>query len=112
MRTKDAPLRLKKPQKFNLDKRTPNGAIFNAKVHNGKIVWIKASTNAIAEDWAKELSGTVASRIGKNGKRYTFIQGVYVGENLLKGISDGDNIKVIAIIQDDGRWSAISSTKI
>ena len=112
LRTKDATLRLKKPQKFNLDKRTPNGAIFNAKVHNGKIVWIKASTNAIAEDWAKELSGTVASRIGKNGKRYTFIQGVYVGENLLKGISDGDNIKVIAIIQDDGRWSAISSTKI
>lgn len=60
--------------------------------------------------YAKELkegSGIASIRTDRNGKKYTIISDSYVGENLLKGINDGQQIKILALQQNDGRWAAI-----
>lgn len=101
-------IRLRKPTKFQLKKRTPNGSIFDVKLHDGKIVWIKEHVGSISEPWLKETSGEVLLRTDKNGKKYAIISGSYIGENLLKNIKDGQRIKFLSFQQKDGRWAAIS----
>ena len=108
LRTANDTIRLRKPAKFQLKKRTPNGSIFDVKLHDGKIVWIKEHVGSISESWLKETNGEVLLRTDKNGKKYAIISGSYIGENLLKGIVDGQRIKFLSIQQKDGRWSAIS----
>lgn len=111
LRTANDTVRLRKPAKFRLNRRTLNGAIFDVKLHNGKIVWIKEHIGSLSESWLKEISGEVHLRTDRNGKKYAIISGSYVGENLLKGINGGQTIKVLSIQQKDGRWSAISIIK-
>lgn len=101
-------LSLKKPAKFGLAPRTPNGTPFTIKTHDGKIVWIRQAQTIPQVPWLKEVSGTIQQRTDRKGNRYTIIQGVYVGEKILKGTADGQTIKALAIQQEDGRWSAIS----
>lgn len=101
-------LTLKKPVKFGLVPRTPNGTPFSAKTHEGKIVWIRQNQKTPQVPWLKEVSGTITLRTDRKGNRYAVIQGVYVGGKLLKGKEDGQSIKALAIQQEDGRWSAIS----
>ena len=101
-------LTLKKPAKFGLAPRTPNGTPFSVKTHDGKIVWIRPNQSTPHFPWLKEVSGTIRLKTDRKGNRYTIIQGVYVGEKLLKRMEDGRAIKVLAIQQEDGRWSAIS----
>ena len=108
LRTAKSTERLRKPAKFGLNRHTSNGAAFDIKVNDGKIVWIKQHTGAINESWLKEDSGEVRIRTDRNGKSYTLISGTYVGEKFLKGISEGQQIKVVSIKQDDGRWRAIA----
>ena len=108
LRTANDTIRLRKPSKFRLNRRTPNGAIFDVKLQNRGIVWIKEHTGNLSVSWLKEISGEVKLRTDKNGKKYAIISGSYVGENLLKGIEDGQRIKFLSIQQKDGRWSAIS----
>ena len=108
LRTANDTIKLRKPAKFRLNRRTPNGAIFDLKLHDGRIVWIKEHTGSLSVSWLKEISGEVRLRTDRNGKKYTIISGSYVGENLLKGINDGQRIKFLSIRQTDGRWSAIS----
>lgn len=107
LRTANDTIRLRKPTKFQLNKRTPNGAIFDIKLEDGRIVWIKEHTGSLSVSWLKEISGEVILRTDRNGKNYAIISGSYVGENLLKGINDGQRIKFLSIKQKDGRWSAI-----
>lgn len=111
LRTAGDTIRLRKPTKFRLNRRTPNGAIFDVKLNDGKIVWIKEHAGYISEPWLKEVSGDVLLRTDKNGKKYAIIAGSYVGEDLLKGIHEGQRIKVLSIQQKDGRWSAVSIIK-
>lgn len=108
LRTAKDTVRLRKPTKFQLNRRTPNGAIFDVKLHDGNIVWIKEHIGSLSESWLKEISGEVHSRTDRNGKKYAIISGSYIGENLLKGINDSERIKILSIQQKDGRWSAIS----
>jgi tetratricopeptide (TPR) repeat protein len=108
LRTSSDTIRLRKPTKFQLSKHTPNGAIFDIKLQNGRIVWIKEHTGSLSVSWLKEISGDVLLRTDRNGKKYAIVSGSYVGENLLKGINDGQRIKFLSIKQQDGRWSAIS----
>lgn len=108
LRTENSTVRLRKPTKFGLNRHTPNGATFDIKINNGKVVWIKQHTNSVNESWLKEDSGEVRLRTDRNGKNYTLISGTYVGEKFLKGISEGQQIKVLSIKQDDGRWRAIA----
>ena len=111
LRTAKDTVRLRKPAKFRLNRRTPNGAIFDVKLHDGKIVWIKEHIGSLSESWLKEISGEVHSRTDRNGRKYAIVSGSYIGESLLKGINDGERIKILSIQQKDGRWSAISILK-
>ena len=108
LRSQTGTLTLKKPAKFGLAPRTPNGTLFSVKTHEGKIVWISPNQTTPKVPWLKEVSGTIQMRTDRKGNPYTIIQRVYVGEKLLKGTADGQVIKVLAIQQEDGRWSAIS----
>lgn len=108
LRTEKSTERLRKPTKFGLNRHTLNGTAFDIKVNNGRVVWIKQHTGAINESWLKEDSGEVRIRTDRNGKSYTLISGTYVGEKFLKGFSEGQQIKVASIKQDDGRWRAIA----
>lgn len=108
LRTANDTIRLRKPTKFRLNNRTPNGAIFEVKLYDRKIAWIKERIERISVSWLKEVSGEVHLRTDRNGKRYAIINGSYVGEKLLNGINDGQRIKFLSIQQNDGRWSAIS----
>lgn len=112
LRTKDGVLRLKKPGKYGLKHRYKNGAVFEVKILENRIVWIQPSQeNPLLQDWIKRAEGTIKIRIDRKGNKYSIIKEVYINEKLLTGINDRDNVKVIAIRQEDGRWSAISLAK-
>lgn len=100
--------RIKKPAKYGLPPRCPNGTSFSIKVLNDKIVWIKQNAELPALDWVREVTGKVRIVKDRNGNPYAIIQKVYVGAKLLSGIEDGQKIKVLAIKQEDGRWSALN----
>lgn len=108
LRTQDGMVRLRKPAKFGLPKRMPNGAILDLRLHDGKPVWVKQHTGSVEAAWLKEISGTVQLRIDRNGQQYAIVEGAYVGANLLKNVADGQTIRVLAQRQDDGRWAAIT----
>lgn len=111
LRTSDTTIRLRKPTKFGLKKRTVNGSVFDVRVHDNKIVWIREHVDKVSVSWLKEISGEVHLRTDRNGKKYAIIGGAYVSESLLMGIEDGREIKILSIQQKDGRWSAISLLK-
>lgn len=111
LRTENSIIRLRKPTKFQLNKRTPNGTIFDVKLQSDKIVWIKHHIGSISESWLKEHNGEAHIRTDRNGKKYAIISGSYISENLLQGIRDGQEIDVLSILQKDGRWSAVSILK-
>ena len=113
LRSRDGFLRLKKPSKYALDSKAKNGSVFDVKVHNGKIVWIKSSTvNPLHQDWIRKIEGPVDIRKDRNGKDYALLDGAYIDRRYLIGISDSQYVKIIALQQEDGRWSAISLTEI
>ena len=113
LKTKDGIIRLKKPNKFGLDNRVINGTFFDIKIHEDKIVWIKASEEkTLEQDWIKKQEGIVRRRVDRNGKTYAILDKTYVGEKLLGNVADGQNVKIVAVRQDDGRWSAISLIKL
>ena len=105
--TQSKRLFLKKPLKFGLDKKAPDGTIFEAKLLKDKIVWIKPVESEPTLDWLKQATGTVQRRTNKDGKPYAIIDKIYVGERLLKNIADGQTITVIATKRDD-KWNAIA----
>lgn len=100
--------RLKKPAKFGLDNQMPDGAMFQIKTLNNKIVWIKKSDDMPSVSWLKVVSGTIRCRTDRNGKTYAIVDGVYVSEKLLRHITDGQTINLLAMQQEDGRWQAIT----
>lgn len=108
LRTAESDLKLRKPAKFGLNRLTANGVAFDVKIYNKEIVWIKEHVGVISEPWLKEQSGEVHMRIDRKGRRYAIIAGTYVGERLLKGVSEGQQIKVLSIREEDGRWRAVS----
>ena len=111
LRTGNDAVRLRKPAKFGLDRRTPIGAIFDVKLQDDRIVWIKAHGGSVSEPWLKEVSGEVRRRTDRNGKKFAIISGSYVGENLLRGVNEGQTVKALSVQQKDGRWSAVSIIK-
>jgi tetratricopeptide (TPR) repeat protein len=113
LRTKNGIVRLKKPSKFGLNNRMRNGTLFDIKLYNGRVVWIKSSEqNPLQQNWIKKQEGIVRLRVDRNGKTYAILDKTYVGEKLLRDVADGQNVKIVAISQEDGRWSAISIAKL
>ena len=113
LKTKASIVRLKKPAKFGLDNRMRNGSLFDIKLYEGGIVWIKSSEqNTLQQDWIKKQEGAVRLRVDRNGKTYAILDNTYVREKLLRNVADGQNVEIIAVRQEDGRWSAISLEKI
>lgn len=101
-------MRLRKPSKFGLNKRTENGATFDIKTLDNKIVWIKEHVGPINTSWLKECYGQITLRNDRNGHNYAIISGTYIGANLLKNVTEGQYIKFLSYRQSDGRWKAIS----
>ena len=113
LRTKNGIVRLKKPNKFGLNNQMRNGTLFDIKLYNGRVVWIKSSEqNPLQQNWIKKQEGIVRLRVDRNGKTYAILDKTYVGEKLLRDVADGQNVKIVAISQEDGRWSAISIAKL
>lgn len=113
LKTENGVVRLKKPNKFGLDNRVRNGTPFDIKIHEDRIVWIKASEgNPLEQDWIKKQEGIVRLRVDRNGKTYAILDKTYVGEKLLRDVVDEQNVKIVSVRQSDGRWSAVSLTKI
>lgn len=108
LRTADTTIKLRKPTKYGLNRRTPNGAPFDVKVLDDKIVWIKEHEGAISEPWLKTDTGEVRLRINRNGRKFAIVADSYIGEKLLRGIRDGQVITLCSTRQDDGSWRAIS----
>lgn len=113
LRTKDSVHYLKKPGKYGLDINAINGLPLDIKIYEKKIVWVrKSQQNPLDQDWIRRQEGIVRLRTDKNGNAYTFIHGSYVAARLLSGISDGDSVKIIALLRDDGLWQALSLKKL
>lgn len=110
-RTEKSTVRLRKPTKYGLNRRISNGAAFDIKVRDGKIVWIKEHRGIIYDSWIKEHCGKVNLRTDRKGKKYAIISGSYVSEDLLTGFNDGQEIRIRSIQHKDGRWSALSILK-
>lgn len=108
LRTETDTIWLRKPTKLGLDRHTPNGAAFDIRLHDGKIVWIKPHEGAIEAPWVKEAVGEVHLRTGRTGKPYAIIAGAYVRDRLLRGVNDGHKVRIRALKQDNDRWQAIS----
>jgi hypothetical protein len=108
LRTEKNTLPLRKPAKFGLNKRTSVGTVFDVKLQDSRVVWIKEHIGSISLSWLKTVGGEAQLRTDKNGRKYAIISGTYVGEKLLKGVVDGQTINVLAIVQPDGRWKAIT----
>lgn len=113
LRTKDETIRIRKPSKFGVDGRMNNGSTFDIKIHDGKVVWIKKSnSNPLEQNWIKKAEGLIRIRTDRNGKSYALLDGAYIGSKLLFDINDGESARIVAIQQEDNRWSAIELTKI
>lgn len=113
LRTKGGILSLRKPARFGLENRIPNGSAFDIKIHENRIVWIGKSTqNPLEQDWIKKAEDGVKLRTDRKGKVYAILGNAYIGAKLLAGIQDGDCVKIIALKQEDERWSAISLKKV
>lgn len=109
LKTNGSTVFLKKPRRFGLDNRIGNGTLFDVRLQDRRIVWIKESKQVdVNEDWIKSFEGVVRIKTDRNGNPYTILNDVFVGRKLLNGITDGQSIKGIALKQDDGRWSAVS----
>ncbi|MDE6422659.1 MAG: hypothetical protein K2K95_04475, partial [Muribaculaceae bacterium] len=101
-------IKLKKPNKFGL-RRQKNGSFFEIRISNDKIVWIKEYCGIPSnQNWIKVAKGKIKLRNDKNGKSYAILDGAYIEKNLLKNITEGDMVRIIAIRKSDGRWSAVS----
>lgn len=113
LRTRNGLFRLLKPNKFGLDKKEKNGTPFDIKIDNGKIVWIrKSQSEPLKQDWIKKAEGSIKIRIDRKGNPYAILDRVYIGKQYTSGIGDGESARVIAVKQEDGRWSAIALTRI
>lgn len=113
LRTKNGLFRLNKPNKYGLDNRAKNGSGFDIKLKDDKIVWVKKSTsNPLDQNWIKKVEGTIRIRTDRNGNPYALLNETYIGNKLLADINDGESARIVAIQQEDNRWSAIELTKI
>lgn len=112
LRTTDGVLRLKNPSRYGLSRRANNGSAYKVRVYEGKIVWIEKCNRLPELDWVKEIEGVVTIRTNQSGKRFAIINGAYVGERLLASVANGQPVRIIAVKQTDGRWSAVTLTSL
>lgn len=109
LRKREGVLTLRNPGRYGLDGNARNGSTFEVKLHEGRVVWIKKSqSNPLLEDWIKMATGSIELKTDRNGNPYAIIDRIYIGRKLLGGISNNEKVKIIALQQEDGRWSAIA----
>ena len=111
-RTESDTIRLRRPEKFRLGRRVAEGTVFDIKLREGKIVWIRRHSGRVELPWLREGSGTVRLRTDRNGNPYAIIDHSYVGARLLRGIEDGQQLRILSVRGADGRWSAIATRRI
>lgn len=113
LKTKDGMVRIKNPRKWGLDNRLPNGTLLDVKTVDGKVVWIKESKQSgVNLDWIRVLDGEIKLRTDRNGNPYALLDGVYIGSRLLGGLVTGQNVQIVALKQENGKWSAVSLKNI
>lgn len=112
LRIKEGIVKLKNPKKFGFDTKMPKGSVFKVRVLEGKVVWIKKSQHIpLDQDWIKKIVGRIQLRTDRNGNPYAILDGVYIGQKLITGIEDNQHVEIISLLQENGRWSAISLRK-
>lgn len=108
-RTRDAKIWLRNPWRFGIKVYLPDGSPASIQVSEGKIIRIVPLQEIPeGEDWLKVVSGVVQLRTDRNGRAYTKIDGVYVGARYLEGVPEGTPVRIVALRQQDARWSAIA----
>lgn len=97
-----------KPRRFRLDFRTPNGAVFVAKVAGNQIVWVRPCQKVEEQPWLRYVTGTLHIKHQGAGKIFGFVEGVFVPAHLLYARSEGSLATVLAIRNDPDRWAALT----
>lgn len=98
-----------KPKKFRLDFRTPNGSAFKAKIDDkGQVVWIAPTELDEQIGWLRVATGPLQVKSPGNGKLFAFVDGVYMPGTMIGTMKDGTSARVVAIRNQDDRWTALS----
>lgn len=97
-----------KPRRFRLDFRSPNGAMFRAKVDNGQVVWIEPTDLTDNLPWLRQATGPLQIKQPGNGKLFAFVDGVYLPGTMIGTRTEGQQVTVTAIRNADDRWNALA----
>ena len=99
-----------KPRKYHLDYNLKNGTVFDARMIGNRIVWIQPTTLTEDLPWLKKVEGqlSIVRPDTPDGKTYGQVGEVFVPPYLTYGHAHGDTVTVIAILNNDGRWNALS----
>lgn len=93
------------PNKYNL-RKCDIGTCFEVKKKDGRIVGVGSVLNKISLTWLKDVEGEISIKNNKEGKPIGFVDNCYVPNNLLGQIQHGENVKGVAICQDN-KWRCI-----
>ncbi len=95
------------PRKFCLDFRSPKGAVYKACIVDNEVKSIEPAQLPTNLSWARKVDGVLTIKEAANGKRFGFVEGVFVTGTMLAGHSNGDYVSVLAVLNPDNRWGAI-----
>lgn len=95
------------PRKFQLDPRTPKGALYEANMLNDDVISIRPTQNITDQLWIRRVEGSLIIKTGVNGKRFGFVDSVFVTGTMLGSLRSGDYVSLLAVLNPDGRWGAI-----
>lgn len=95
------------PRKFRLDPRTPKGTIFAAHMLNDEVVSIAPTYDISNQPWIRKVEGYLIIKSSANGKRFGFVDSVFVTGTMLGSLRNGDYVSLLAVLNPDGRWGAI-----
>lgn len=82
------------------------------KSHDGRphsrIVHLRPAQEAVLTNWFKRFEGKLVSKLDKHQQSIGFCEDVFIGPQFFKKSAEGNWVKGYAIVNNQGRWSAIN----